>query len=731
MFKSLFTFLIASTVSLAFAMTDENIPAKPVEIGIQTIENSGKIFLALNFKNYPEWHTYWKNPGDAGLALSVLFYKKNKEIKVEASEWPIPKKFVEPGDQWAFGYSGEYTLFYELKKDFQNQNFGKEITAKLKWLVCKNICVPGSLEIPFTVSRNGLKASNPNLMPDYETQTLVGRLINLPKNKDIPSYLDINLSKGTEEKTLVLSYEFKNTTDGMYFKNSNLAFLFPQLPFDFKHEKISIGKTSITGILPISWDGEYQDPPAPLSPDGKFKKPYTLKFLINDPIAKESYIVEKKFTSFNTTPVAIVSNNIVSPGAEEKKNDTNKLVEVNSSSSIFYYLVLAFFGGLILNIMPCVLPVISIKLFGLIKYQKESKSRIFKHNLFYTLGILFTFTILAFLIVLLKQFGTVVGWGFQLQSPNFISIMIIALFIFSLNLFGMFEFMTPGGHKIGNLKTEDGFYGDFLGGVLATILSTPCSAPFLGTALTFAFTSSTSVILAIFLMIGLGLASPFIITGIFPALVSFLPKPGNWMNTLKKLLGVTLILTIFWLLDVYNTLVGGQNQFIKLLTILLFIFVGFLLKKKEKWIGAVSFLIGSAIFINILNTEVIVVKDENSSLIRDKQAKGLNWEPWTLDKMEEHAANRNVVFMDFTAKWCFTCKVNEKLVLDTDEFKNLVKEKNLKLLIADWTKRDEVIGNFLMKNKLVGVPAYFIQKEDGTLISLGETISIPKIRENL
>jgi thiol:disulfide interchange protein DsbD len=585
-------------------------------------------------------------------------------------------------------------------------------------------------EVNFSITRNDLSFKENDLLQKYDPLTIIGRFKNLPKIKSSPNYLSIRLSKGADQKSLVLKYEVSNTTDTTYFKNSNLFFPLPQKPFDFTHEIISISPSSIIGIVPISWDGEYQTPPENLNSNGKFKHPYTLKFLFNDPITKETYIVDKKFSEFE--PIILKSE--FAPKVDlnndlEKKND--KLAKNIDSSLTFYYLLMAFIGGLILNVMPCVLPVISIKLFGLIKYQRESHKRILKHNLFYTLGILTTFSLLALTIVILKSFGTVVGWGFQLQSPNFIALMIIVLFVFSLNLFGLFEFVTPGGSKLGNINFKDNFIGDFFGGVLATILSTPCSAPFLGTALTFAFSSNTFTIFAVFLMIGFGLAFPFLVTGFFPALVSFLPKPGNWMNNLKKLLGITLILTIFWLLDVFNTLVGGQSHLVKLFVTLLFIFVGFKIHKKEKYLSGASFLISLFLILNLTNSPLIVLKNDNTSLLRDKQSSGLEWESWSEDKMEEFKTNHQTVFLDFTAKWCFTCKVNEKLVLETNDFKTLVKEKNLKLLIGDWTRRDEVIGNFLMKNNLVGVPAYFIQKPDGTLISLGETISISKIKAHL
>jgi hypothetical protein len=200
------------------------------------------------------------------------------------------------------------------------------------------------------------------------------------------------------------------------------------------------------------------------------------------------------------------------------------------------------------------------------------------------------------------------------------------------------------------------------------------------------------------------------------------------MNTFKKVLGFTLILTIFWLLDVYNALVDGSSSLLKLNSALAFIFLGFYLKKKERWIRGISFLIALLLFFNLSNSTIIASKEDKSALIRDKQSKGLNWEPWSYEKMEEHKKNQENVFIDFTAKWCFTCKVNEKLVLDTESFKDFIKENNLKLLIGDWTKRDEVIRAFLLKQGLVGVPAYFIQKKDGTLVSLGETVSLEKIK---
>jgi thiol:disulfide interchange protein len=718
---------------------DESVPAKPVSMGIQSFKDGSDQYLAINFENYPSWHTYWKNPGDAGLAIKNVFSVAGKEIKLNELEWPAPHRILEPGNMWAFAYVGNYTIFYKISKNDLNKYSGKTIDLKSTWLVCKQICVPGQQLSQLKISPGKIFTPTADLLPDYQSMVLTERFQALPKLAVIPNYLDIKLSKGKTLNTLILQYTVKNITETSFLKDNNLLYVFPQLPFDVKHENIILTENDIKATSEISWDGEYQTPPEPLAVNGKFKKPYTLRFLFSDPFQKKVILIEKKFTGFDlievATPATTVSNTqspttpIASLGGASA---TSVQLAAGANKSIGYYLILAFIGGLILNVMPCVLPVISIKLFGLVKYQNQSHRAIIKHNIFYTLGILFTFLTLATIVLSLKSIGSQVGWGFQLQSPSFIAIMIIGLFIFSLNLFGVFEFATPGGSKLGNVEIKENFVGDFLSGILATVLSTPCSAPFLGTALTFAFTSSTVEIYLIFTMIGLGLAFPFILTGLYPKLVAFLPRPGNWMNTVKKILGVTLLLTIIWLLDVYNALVDGSSHLFKLGAILVFIYAGFLIfKKKEKWIGAISFLIALAIFVNISSTKVIASLDDQTALIRDKQAQGLDWQVWSESKMSELKANQEITFIDFTAKWCFTCKVNEKLVLDTAGFRNLVKENNLKLLIGDWTKRDEVIGSFLRRNGLVGVPAYFIQKKDGTLINLGETVTIERIKAQL
>ena len=307
----------------------------------------------------------------------------------------------------------------------------------------------------------------------------------------------------------------------------------------------------------------------------------------------------------------------------------------------------------------------------------------------------------------------------------------MVLFVFSLNMFGLFEFKAPGGKYIGNIQTKSGLLGDFLNGIFATILATPCTAPFLGTALAFAFTASWYVTIYMFLMIGIGLAFPFIITGIFPQTISFLPAPGAWMDHLKKFLALALVLTAIWLLDVFLALTN-DTTLLKLNIVLATIFFAIFLAvkiTKNKVITLLFFMIPIYILVNMYITvdETKYLKTSDNYIDSHKNS----WEPWSKDKMLEYSEAGDLVFMDFTAKWCFTCKANKKLVLNTNDFSKLVKKYNLKLLIGDWTKKDPVIGKWLESQGVVGVPAYFIQTRKGEIISLGEIISIQKIEHKL
>ena len=513
---------------------------------------------------------------------------------------------------------------------------------------------------------------------------------------------------------ILLYYNFKDLLTKPFPPDKNFLVPLTTNHFNFGSEKLTIeNKQHLAGTMEGSFEGEYLEPPLAFPTLQELQNQYFFTFLYQDPNTLQTYQLTHQFKSANQ------SSNILAPP------------KVQAPQSIWYYMLLALLGGIILNFMPCVLPVVSLKLFGLIKHKRESRRTIFFHNLSYTAGVLFSFIILALIVFIIQSAGGQIGWGFQLQSPVFVGLMAQVIFIFSLNLFGLFEFNIPGGKFIGNIRLKEGLFSDFAGGILAVILSTPCSAPLLGTALTFAFTTTTLNIFILFLSIGLGLAFPFIITGIFPGALIFLPPPGNWMNIFKKFLGLSLLLTSVWLISVLTSLINPSTVLTTLIPVLLLSFLGFLLKATWPklhlicWFLSLVFFVVFVVQVQIFNDPT---KSDTSKLIRDKQAKGLTFSTW--HPTYKYPSDQ-ISFIDFSATWCLTCKVNEEIILNTDAFKALVKKYNLNLLLADWTSGDPVITKWLKEHGYAGVPAYFIVSKNQKFYDLGETITINEIEENI
>jgi thiol:disulfide interchange protein/DsbC/DsbD-like thiol-disulfide interchange protein len=704
------------------------------DMGVQSIVVDNQVYLAVTLKNEDHWHTYWKNPGDSGLPtkISVAFY--NNPLQLEMMEWPVPHKYIEQGNILAYGYEGTHTFFYKISsKDLRTLTVPFKVTAN--YLICKNICIPGKGEVQgkfigekfHPIKGQEIELSEKNLMMSLEK---------IPRKIAKPDDIEMYLMKGKRENTLWLHYSLKNADVNSFNKKMNLLTPFPAPPFGYKHEKVYFDQKQkiLYGMIEIEWDGDLQEPEIPFPQDGRFENAIKANFLVNKPGFKRLDYFEYSFTDFALSgqdPLERYFATITEVGEDSLGAPASG--SSNKDKSLMVMILLALLGGLILNLMPCVLPVISLKLFGLIKHSQAPRSKLIKHNLSYTAGVISSFWVIAAVVIGLKSAGENIGWGFQLQSPSFVLVMLLLLFVFTMNLFGLFEFFVPGGRLLGGAKLKDGMVGDFFSGVLATILATPCSAPFLGTALSFAFTTGTASILIIFTFVGVGLSIPFILTGFFPGLIAFLPKPGQWMDNLKKFLGLALLLTCAWLYDILLSLVDGSLFNFYLNAILIFVFFGvyFYNKMSDSRFFRLLFIIVPLFIIGYVlgNSEIYMSAPAESASTSTTTSSGVTWNKWTEDKMMSVA--NQYVFVDFTAQWCLTCKVNKKLVLDTDDFKALTEKHNIKLFRADWTKRDESITNFLKRYEIVGVPAYFIKKPDGTIISLGETVTISKLKEYL
>ncbi len=708
-FSKSFLFLLNIVLSWSL-FAEPEVPERLVEVALQRLDQH---YLAFTMRHHPHWHTYWKNPGAAGLPTEIQI----EGLDVEELEWPAPQTHREQADVITFGYEGEITRFFKVEKVLS-----EKIELKARWLVCRHICIPGEIKISALWPKKGalsnIGPANPFEVSEGELRQRRGKL---PTPAAWPGELEMKLLKGTQKNALSLLYQRPGDLD--LSKGHDLLTPFSHSLLTVGYEQLKRGISEMRGRLDIEWDGEYKEPPIAFPENGHFASPLKLKFLYRAS-PDRVLVVEKAFASFATDTQLLEE-------FERLPSQTADRPLTRSNRHFLFYLLLAFLGGLILNVMPCVLPVISLKLFHLIGHSDESPRMILKHNLFYTLGVVSTFLLLGLVIIALKASGESVGWGFQLQSPHFVGLMAVFLFVLGLNLFGLFEFHTPGGKVFGDLQIKQGVWGDFASGILATILATPCSAPFLGTALTFALASNQSgtTILLVFTFIGLGLAFPFIVTGLFPKSISLLPRPGMWMEQLKKFLGLTLFLSVVWLLDVFISLVDAGPPVIQLHTALLLIFFAFYLRRfmtKNIAIQGAFFAIPMLLLLQIHLREL-----PNPIFGSVQSDQRLDWTPWSREQMQKQKEQGNLVFINFTAKWCLTCKVNEKLVFNTRAFSELARDKKMTLLKGDWTKRDPQISDFLKEHGFVGVPAYFLQGPSGKLIALGEMVTYQKIYQQI
>lgn len=404
------------------------------------------------------------------------------------------------------------------------------------------------------------------------------------------------------------------------------------------------------------------------------------------------------------------------------------------------YLLMAFLGGIILNVMPCVLPVLSIKAMSLVKQSQQDRKHIFQGSMAYTLGILFSFIVLAAIIIILKTTGESVGWGFQFQSPGFVMALLIVIFVFALSLFDVFIIRAPGMQVATKASSKGGLTGSFLSGIFAVLLATPCTAPLLGAALGFAFSQPPLMILAIFLLIGLGLAFPFIIIGIWPKAIRIIPKPGEWMNIFKEVMGFLLLATAFYLIRSLYFLVGGKELLSVLVYLLILAFAAWIygrfakpeFSKTKQWIAtilAIVIAVGGGFLTLDFSEENITASLEEESHLRP------GWEKFSPELLQKYREAGQPVFIDFGAEWCLTCKTNETTVLFTEDIETAFQEKGIKLLKGDNTKKNPVIGEWLSRFNRAGVPLYIFylpgQEEPIVLPELITKDMIYKILEKL
>jgi len=411
----------------------------------------------------------------------------------------------------------------------------------------------------------------------------------------------------------------------------------------------------------------------------------------------------------------------------------NSAASASGMGTILRFLLFALIGGLLLNVMPCVLPVLSIRALNLVGQSNNKRKEIFTGSLLYTAGVLLSLLILAAAVIGLKLSGELVGWGFQFQNPLFVVFLITVIFVFGLSLFDVFVFQAPTMQGAVRKASQKGYIGSFFNGIIAVLLATPCTAPLLGTALGFAFSQSPGMIIGIFSMVGFGFALPFLLIGIWPAAVQKLPKPGPWMNTFKELMGFVLLATVIYLLSILRFQINPAEM----IQVLIFLLVlGFLLwiygkaakptaSSKRKWIILALLIILS------ISAAGRLLQFDGSAEITESDSIREGWEVFSPEALETYRQEGQPVLVLFSAKWCTVCKLNEETVLHTDRANELFRDRDIRVLYGDYTNQDRTIGEWIQSYGRAGVPVYAYYPPGGSFQLLPEVLSMQVLESYL
>ena len=559
-----------------------------------------------------------------------------------------------------FGYNDEVILLTEISSD-ENVQFPLNIQAQVGWFTCKEICIPqeGIVE---------LKIANGNFIPSKNNEEINNYLESVPSSfnqeyrvekLDDKYFLLTDIDNGKHFEDI---YFFPNeygltsyTEDQIYEKNLN------SFTLEIKASKAKLNLDRFEGVIET------------LNSDGK--NYYEISFPLQNKV----------------------------------KDD---------SQNVVLLILFAFIGGLILNIMPCVFPILSIKILRFVEYSENSSSQTYKFGLFYSLGVILSFLLIAFTLLAFKSSGEVIGWGFQLQYPLVIAI----LFYLFVALGFMFMSNLVFGSQLGQLsvaaQVKNESLESFLTGILAVVVASPCTAPFMGSAIGFALLQPSLNSIFIFLSLGIGFALPYLILSIKPALLSFLPKPGAWMETFKQFMAFPMWASALWLLWVLSGQVDPDTVILVLIGGLSISLALWLLERNTseilffKWLVRLAVLAIFAVSIWILPTSYSTQTSQNQQDII-----------YSEELLTEYRDANELIFLNFTADWCITCKVNESVALNSEEVKALIRQKNIRYLEADWTRKNEAIAKKLEEFGRSGVPLYLLYPSTGKPIILPEILT--------
>lgn len=633
---------------------------------VETVAPDQPFQAAVRMKMDPGWHVYWKNSGDSGLPVSIN-WEVPSETNAPQIHWPVPQRFEEEG-LTTYGYT-QTVLFIKditLPRDFAEP--GAVLRARVDWLACERICVPGKADL----------------------------VLNVPVSDTIlPS---------------AWAYDFEQTA-----KQWPQPSPWPISAFQNKEMiglNVAISPESQAEVASLEFYPERNDIIVHSAPQSWRATPGGMELLIQkSAIQAKIDVLSGLLIVHDTTGLRRGFEVTVNKVPVMKTPDLKPASSAVPTVSLLTALLFAFIGGLILNLMPCVLPVLSIKVLSLIEHAQQRRGALVS-GLVFALGVLVSCWFMAGLLIFLKIIGQQLGWGFQFQSPGFIIVLCMILFLFALNLWGAFEigFLAP--HAAGYINQQHKYMKAFFSGVLAMVLATPCTAPFMGTAIGFAITQNSFINILIFTFLGLGMALPYVLLSAFPQALKFVPKPGPWMNTFKKILALLLVGTIVWLVWILSFLAGAVT--------LMALAAGFLLAAIGVWvlgreqargqnpwihIVAVIFII-SSVAVPLAMIETNQKKIVSSAGLKSPSA--IQWRDYSPELMQQLAQEGKTVFLDFTAKWCVSCQVNERVALERKEVADKFRELGVVAVKADWTRFDARLTRALAELGKNSIPVYVI-----------------------
>ena len=698
-------------------VTTPHVQAELVAHAPQGVGPGQPLWLGLQITHQPDWHTYWKNPGDSGLPTE-LTWQLPAGLDAGDIAWPVPHK-IAIGTLANYGYEGTVLLPVPVTvaQTFAPGPLAKDITVQLKasWLVCRKECIPE--EGNFTLQ-----------LPIQSTTALHSAAFDAAQKAQPQPLAKPSAQQQAQVDGDALQVRVAGLPAALRGKTLDL---FPEMP--------EVLHNAAEGTQ--RWEGDVWTARIPLA-EQRSNSPSTLPVVLAERVQgstpRPGYRAD--LTVQGPWP-AVAAKASVSPALEAALKANAALAGSGlppaapsgaSSLTLTAALLGALLGGLILNLMPCVFPVLAIKVVGFTRHAQDRRAHRIS-GLAYTAGVVLSFLALGALMLGLRAAGEAVGWGFQLQSPAVVAALAGLFTLIGLNLAGVFEFGNMLPSSVASLQARHPVADSFLTGVLAVAVASPCTAPFMGASMGLTATLPAAQALAVFAALGLGLALPYLAASLWPAVARALPRPGAWMDTFRRFMAFPMFATVVWLVWVL-----GQQSGIDGAASLLILLVGLgllawslaLQGRARRWLGSVA-TVAMALLLWAFGPHVTRMAEVAAAPANATATAAQGWQPWAPGAAEALVASGRPVFVDFTAAWCVTCQYNKKTTLANAEVLADLHAKNVALLRADWTRRDPAITAALAQLGRNGVPVYVFYRPGKPPVVLTEVLSVGEVRSTI